>query len=282
MTFVMLTDRRFLPGLFALLQSLRENSGLSPLPRVIVVIEGPPLSREMEAALSEHGLPLTFVQREVLGEVRHPFPPVHKRYANTLQKLLIFGLPEPGPLCYLDVDLLCLNPLDGLDSIGPFSAAPDLGKAQPVEVDGLPMFNAGFFIYRPDRARLADLLAFMARTAAPQDTHGDQLILNRYFHREHRSEVRTLDPSWNTLKRLKVHQPALFDPGRIRLLHYVGRKPWRTTSWHPGEPEYLDINRLWWGFFSRSEGPKALGMASPWWPLTRVRAAMKSATSGRR
>ena len=60
-----------------------------------------------------------------------------------------------------------------------------------------------------------------------------------------------LDRNYNVLKRIYVHHPLLFRWQDIKVLHFVGNKPWATIT-NP-DPRYQDLERKWFAFLRPEE-----------------------------
>ena len=57
---------------------------------------------------------------------------------------------------------------------------------------------------------------------------------------------RFLDHSYNVLKRLYHFHPNLFRWEEIKVLHYVGRKPWESVL--VGDGRYAALEKIWFSF----------------------------------
>jgi hypothetical protein len=164
-----------------------------------------------------------------------------------MQKLLVLGLEVDRTVCFMDADQLCLNPLLGLEDLPHFSAVPDIGMGLlPHWVRNHPMINSGFMVLQPSRSLLGEVLDYY-QGCGIDFSFGDQEVLSHFFWNTRPDAVNLLPPEWNTLKRIKHHHPLHFDPGRIRLLHYVGIKPWDPPPPRGDRSErpYGALNRLW-------------------------------------
>lgn len=182
---------------------------------------------------------LTAVPAVALQEVEaisNPHQYGEERFANVFTKLNVFALEEFERVTFLDADTLALQSMDDIfDVPGELAAAPDHGVAlRRAE------FNSGVFVCRPNRAVLTDMLSRIRRT--PSRDGGDQGFLNEYFR-----SWKRLPSSYNTLKRIYWHHPDLFDLSQIKLLHFVGDKPWDSP---PGDYErFAELYELWWSAY---------------------------------
>jgi lipopolysaccharide biosynthesis glycosyltransferase len=154
-----------------------------------------------------------------------------RRFGATYTKLHVFRLDFLDRLVYLDSDTVVLKNIDDLFSGSGFAAAPDAGIDRPSP----DAFNSGVFAVEPSFDIFADLLHRMPHT--PSKDGGDQGFLNSVFRDWHR-----LSPEYNTTKRLFSHHPELYIHDDIKVLHYVGTKPWE-----PGEPgsRYEELDHDW-------------------------------------
>ena len=85
--------------------------------------------------------------------------------------------------------------------------------------------NGGVFLFDPSEATFAELLEFATHTSKYRSREAEQGLLNAFFG----PSGCCLSHAWNTQKTLSIHYPELFDLTAIRLLHFVGEKPW--SSW---------------------------------------------------
>jgi hypothetical protein len=230
-------DEAYVPGFLALVRSLKRRAGIEF--SLTVVLYGP-LSDASLARIESLGEADTFGRKEELGEFRIPRQWTHTpRMAPNFDKILIWRLPPGETACYLDSDILCLNPLRGLPRLEPHSVAmmqsaigagPDDDPAY--RPSGMYPWNAGVMVFRPDAAVFEAVQRHAATYTGPI-RYGDQVILNDYFAEHRRAAVRYLSPNWNMSTWVREKYPRLFDPARVRLLHFAHEaKPWRDRPTH--------------------------------------------------
>ncbi|MFN3259400.1 MAG: glycosyltransferase family 8 protein [Pikeienuella sp.] len=152
------------------------------------------------------------------------------RFANTLTKLAVFGLGFLDKAVFVDADMVVLKPIDDLFDHDAFAAAPDIGIEANLET-----FNSGLFVCRPSQDLFERMLARIGIDAS--EDGGDQGFLNSFF----KDEVRWLPREYNTLKRVATHFPGLYDINRVRVLHFVGEKPWESHD----AARWDELDRLW-------------------------------------
>ena len=172
------------------------------------------------------------------------------RFEFTFSKLGVFALTFLDRGVYLDADTVVLDGLDELFDRDGFSAAPDFGFTLHREV-----FNSGVFAFTPDADVFRDMMAKNG-TLESYDG-GDQGFLNSYF-----PDVDWLDSSYNTLWRMLESNPGVVGLGDVKVLHFVGPKPWNREPELPESLVSLWIDRL---------GPDYLGYLTLW-QLARERA----------
>lgn len=233
--FATFCNDEFVPGALALASSLRSHGNTAPL----VVMHLGDLSSTSESALSA----VAGVQLRKVTPVENPHQKADPRFSLVFSKLQVFSLFEFDKVVFLDADALVLGNLDALlDEVADFAAAPDHGI-------GLRKgeFNSGVFVCRPNAAVHADLLSKV--TSLGSRDGGDQGFLNEYF----RGTARYIGREFNTLKRLWWHFPQLCDLEKVRVLHFVGAKPWHQPP--QDQIRYQPLYDLWWAAYPLESHP---------------------------
>lgn len=237
MRLVTILTENYIPGFRALVNSLERNGGLADIRFSVVCLDKfvPPIAG------------FDYFQVGDLGRFDFDRSLLCKapRFSVCLEKPLVWLLPHQEPCLYLDSDILCLNPLDRLDEYDELSAVVNqsqIGKRigyEPTYRTSLPVWNAGVFVFRPNRATFEGIQEH-ARTYTDKISHSDQNILNGYFSGV---GVNWMDLSWNTGIVVNFWHPSLFDLNQIKLLHYAwDEKPWL----HPARREWqADFWSLW-------------------------------------
>src|ERR671917_798377 len=159
---------------------------------------------------------------------------MQSRFAATYTKLNVFRLDFLDRLVYLDGDTVVLQNIDDLFAGDDFAAAPDAGLDR---ANG-QIFNSGVFAVTPSHELFQSLLDRLQNTASYDG--GDQGFLNNIF-----TDWRRLPQEYNTTKRMFAHHPALFNADEIKVLHYVGVKPWEPVK--PGS-SYDELDLRWLEF----------------------------------
>ncbi len=166
-------------------------------------------------------------------EIRNPNPlgTFQRRFAATYTKLNVFRLDFLDRLVYLDADTVVKKNIDELFGYDTFAAAPDAGLDRPSPTD----FNSGVFAAQPSYELFHRLLDRLPRTRS--NDGGDQGFLNEVF-----PDWQRLPQEYNTTKRLFSHHPALYVDADVKVLHYVGVKPWEPSE---VEGRYEELDQDW-------------------------------------
>ena len=255
MKFVTYTDKKYLPGLFALLQSLKENSSIDIDEMIIVCEEIIP--KNIISSLTQIGIPLYFLNRNDLGDIKSKDKQLQSQHELAFKKILLFKLPLNEKIAYVDVDMVCMNSLKGINLLPTLSVAPDIGISKtPRLINGFPMFNTGFMIFQPSNEIFQELRDYILNSEVQFNDLGDQTPINAFFYQQNPSMVNMIDPCWNTLKRVALRERNLLHNPNLKLLHFVGRKPWESPIYKRTEMPYISLYRFWFNFFENSGGLK--------------------------
>jgi hypothetical protein len=208
-------------GALALANSLAK---VSQVPLIALVT--PDANRD---ALARAGL--FTAQVDAIGNPHLGAQPVQSRFGAVFTKLHAWRLDYLDRLVFLDADTVVLRGIDELFLGQGFAAAPDWG----LKIDPAAGFNSGVFATQPSRDLFLALLDQSRHDPSPDG--GDQGFLNRFFPGWQR-----LDPTFNVLTRIYTHHPELFRRQDVRVLHYVGAKPWQ---FHDRAVPGDELERLW-------------------------------------
>jgi len=239
--FVTLCTERFVPGALVMISSLRKTGSTAP----IVVMHSGDLQETSRRALTS----FPHVELRSVPSIQNPHL-CEARFADVFTKLNVFALDDFERVVFIDADTLVLQPIDSLFDIdADFAAAPDHGVSLR-----RGEFNSGVFVCKPNRATFEDMLTKIA-TVRSRDG-GDQGFLNEWF-----SSWRRLPRSFNTLKRIYWHHPDLFDLGQIKVLHFVGPKPWDQPP--VDDAQYRELHDLWWQAYPQDLVPLRRAIVPP-------------------
>jgi lipopolysaccharide biosynthesis glycosyltransferase len=220
---ITVSDNNFAPGVYALVNSLVQNSKLNPLNILILTFED--FQQEWKDRIS--GLHrVEFQNIRDLGEFRvEGGGAVKSRLVPALQKMLIFKLPYKEELAYIDSDVICLGDLNIIKTFKHFTAPVSWGVPGMTRHTNYRMwFNAGFMVFKPGDI-YNDLVAFSTRYKAETQT-SEETILNDYLIEKCPDELHILDYRFNAYAKMEKKYPHLWDVNGYKMLHFVGKKPW--------------------------------------------------------
>ncbi len=155
------------------------------------------------------------------------------RFQHTYTKLHVFRLDFLDRLVYLDSDTIVRKNIDELFAGQGFAAAPDAGFDRASSAE----FNSGVLALEPSHALFCRMLDALAAT--PSRDGGDQGFLNSFL-----DTWESLPQDYNTTKRVFAHHPALYTDADVKVLHYVGNKPWDPLR-DPADDRYAELDRDW-------------------------------------
>ncbi len=224
--FVTLADGRYALGCLALARSLAKVSD-APL----IVLHSDPYA----ARVLRH-LPNVILRK--VEPVDNPNEESQSRFKGVYTKLRMFELLELERAVFVDSDCVFLKSVDELFEGDDILAAPDWGS------ELTPHFNSGVIAFTPSES-LRDRV-FDAIPSISSSDGGDQGLLNALFG----DEVKLLPPEFNTLKRLPVNHPNLISMSDVRILHFVGMKPWNPLHM---QKEFVGMERLWASFLEAED-----------------------------
>ncbi len=258
--FVSIVSPDFWPGFAALLQSLSENASLGTHEYEVQVIcdtSQAPIPwlasrKENVTLLQESAIPaIEILSRQEQG----------KRMDQAMQKLGVFALPKSeGARVYVDCDMICLSSLRELLDFAPLAAACeelcgfDSGRSA-VDLNGVDI-NTGLMVFAPSQEAFSELQSVYVRRHGERCYKGDQDVVNMWLQETGRS-LHRLGSEWNFSKRfqdLTGRRWAQKRIGEVKLLHFVGTKPWTSNRDVNTfrECHYEWMENIWWDYFQRS------------------------------
>jgi hypothetical protein len=258
--FVSIVSPEFWPGFAALVQSVSENSALQMQDYEIHVICD--LDQAPRAWLASRREPITLLPDSVIPKIAILSEQAQgKRMDQAMQKLGVFALPEDGGTrVYIDSDMICLGSLRELLLTPSLAAACeelcgfDTGK-NPAGLHDVEI-NTGLMVFEPSQKAFSELQSVYARRHSERSFKGDQDIINMWLQETGRS-VHRLGSEWNLSKRFQDqagHQWIKDRIGQVKILHFVGVKPWTANAEVKTvrECNYRWLEKIWWDYFERS------------------------------
>jgi hypothetical protein len=258
--FISIVSPDFWPGFAALAQSLVENSGLDREDYELVVICDPAFAPAKWIASRPERISVLPISELPVVPVLSP-QSQGRRMEQALQKLAVFALPEQWGTCvYIDSDMVCLNPIEELAAMQPLTAAHDFlsgfDREPTASSEGNADINTGIMVFSPSQATFHNLVSIYSERHAERTDKGDQDIINMWIQ-ETRQSVQRLGSEWNFSKRLQDCVGVRWvkeNLKRIKILHFVGVKPWTPNSEinTVRECQYGWMEKIWWEYFERS------------------------------
>lgn len=265
MKFAVFVTEKYIPGLVALVESIRESSGFSDEEIEFAVIKTP------ETELDRDKLPKE-IKFEVfnttdLGKFEFDeslFLKKAKKWKTIQNKILVFKLPYEENICYLDVDILCLGDITELKNFKPLTASIAFNSKGPQTVLGNYLtFCAGFFVFRPSN-ELFDEIQEFALGYKDKINSGDQVLLNNFFYSKYPNDVHLLGLEWGTDIRIKKiipkHYKSLLKDQKVKFLHFTKVNPWmdykEKWTWYILNTwrkfYWRKECKLWWEYYNRA------------------------------
>lgn len=173
-----------------------------------------------------------------------------KRFSKTFYKLKAFDLIDYDRVIFIDSDILCLGDVSlfvNKDELQEFCfyAANDYG----IKLNHDQINSGVMVINRPllSKTIFLDLLeiAKCGFNEIYKDLNGngsDQTVINKYL-KKNSVNYGALDIKYNTLKRIYLHHREIWSniENDIRLLHFVGIKPWHKNK----DVQYEQLDKMW-------------------------------------
>jgi Glycosyl transferase family 8 len=232
--FVTLVSGDYHHGARALANSLR---AVTDVPLIVMCAYG-----ANKAALQRSGLHVVDVPAIVNPALRSGGA-MQSRFSETYTKLNAFRMTMLDRAVFIDSDAVVLRNLDDLFAGDDFAAVSDQGF--DLDRDG---FNSGVFAYSPSRALFDEMMGRIEQL--PSADGGDQGFLNSFM-----PDWRRLPLEYNTTKRIFAKHPVLFEEEDIRVLHYVGQKPWHLPH---VDDQYAELNERWLQYLTQPETAELL------------------------
>jgi len=151
---------------------------------------------------------------------------------------------------FIDSDIICLGNIDYLfsDDLNDcdIAMAKDDGIRLDQDYEGHPLVNSGVIVINKpvlSQDTVDDLIEIAAEGKSYDG--GDQGVINEWITR-YKLKLDILPMEYNMLKRINQHYPKIWQDiaDKIKLLHYVGVKPWQTDP-EQDKKDYVEVNTIW-------------------------------------
>ena len=169
-------------------------------------------------------------------------PGTNPRFIPSLFTFESFDLASTyDKILYLDSDMLVRSDVSELFSLDcALAVTPDSSRYTPST--SYERFNGGFILIDGKLTRDKNYKRGLIELASSSNNLAlaDQTVMNSYF----KKSVTYLSSQYNCLKRCFPDQNFKnFDPA-IKIIHYVGAKPWQ-NNFHPSEKKYSNLEKIW-------------------------------------
>lgn len=251
------TDINYMPGLIALLESIKRNGNL-PQDQKYIVLETEKISQRDKDLFKRFELDIEFQEHPDYSDVCLDWFTGWQglewySWTRKVMKLIcLFNMTQYQKIIWIEPDMVCTGDLNELSSFESFSARPDFGETQAMVFDH-PQVNSGLMIISPCEEDYKGMIKIVSNNPRPLlkiIPGGDQTIISHYFWQNKPNDIHLLDWKWGVNKRT-VNKPEIFKEHSedMRLLHYVGFKPW----WGSDAPEYIEIEKQWHKFWDQAK-----------------------------
>ncbi|CAF3765943.1 unnamed protein product [Rotaria sp. Silwood1] len=257
----LICNDEYLPGVLALVRSLKRSKTIYPL--VVIIVEDN-VSQDAQQQIKNEECSIKYVQGLYPNQELSDLAAQHFMFAWT--KLRAFQMTDIADKCvFLDSDMIVLQ---NLDEVFQLEDDPDFAAVQtcicnPGKISTYPefwnpsncpyshndlstiddrgrMFNGGFFLFHPNENVFQEMLKCLNTWDLSQFKFAEQDFLNKFYEKNWKS----LPSIYNALKTFSITHPNIWDLSKIKIIHYLNAKPWNKAD--PKNQLYENINQLWW------------------------------------
>jgi len=174
-----------------------------------------------------------------------------KRFEKTFNKLKVFSLDQYDRAIFLDSDIICLGDISLLTCDSLSNRSLYAAKDDGVSLSKRNYINSGVMVINKPLLRQSVFLELIeiAKKGFEEEKRdlkgngSDQTVINDYL-RMNNINYGILETKYNTLKRIFHHHKEIWNKVKkeIRLLHFVGEKPWQKNR---KEINYKEVDMLW-------------------------------------
>jgi lipopolysaccharide biosynthesis glycosyltransferase len=239
--FVTLTNKKYIPGTLAMINSMKINSGIEDLK--FTVVTEPDVEKSDRGKIKSLGVSVKFVSRQSLGEL-DAFDYFKPEFKVSLQKLLILKLKEPL-IYFIDSDMICLRDVSEMLEHKHFTSTLVFGRNMKTQVLGRPHFSGGKFCIAPSQELFSEVIEFLNDNPDIHYRLADQTVMNYFMYTKYPNDVHLLDIEWEMINHLYKYRPVTWQSRKPRFIHYCNNKPWLGGV----GPKYRPIEKLWWGVY---------------------------------
>ncbi|WP_168385905.1 glycosyltransferase family 8 protein [Erwinia amylovora] len=203
----------------------------------------------------------------------------HARFSEVWTKLAAWTLTEFERVAFLDADMLVTQNMDELFSYPLMSgtiAACHACRCNPEKIASYPAswvpqncfyswctgvnhleqtdkvdnyLNSGLLLLKPDRAVFDQMLSALA---AMDDLKAYRFPEQDFLNHFYRARWRPLPWIYNALKTLPHQHPAVWQPERVKNIHFILDKPWQKRR--DKTDRDFALNSRWWDIAQQLPG----------------------------
>lgn len=228
----LLSNEKYFEGVVMLRRALKAVGAKYPLYCMLSASVG----ESLEKRLIEADVSCIRLQKVVGGGSIDAGGQTFSHWANTFDKLQMWGLTQFEKLVFVDSDMLIRSNLDSLFDRPPFTAVC-AGRSYPTNQDW-QCLNSGLIVVEPDKKIEADLYDLAPKVidefVAKGLFVGDQDVINHYLTDWHLKPELHLDEGYNLFAdylsyyiRYNGYSWSKGEGKPIHIIHFIGRqKPW--------------------------------------------------------
>ena len=235
---VTMVNEDFVCGFKAMLCSLLEHNTWFDLP-IVVLDDG--LTNKTKRELLERYGQILFKPINRKKYEGTNFEITAPKLRSTYYKLDVFNMTDFKRLVFIDSDVVILRSIENLfkctanfAAVKAYDAGRDLMRRD---------INSGVFVVNDvniNKEVYNDLL----KIAKSGHKMPDQTTLNIYF----RDATQFLDKTFNVEKRMLFTQNFKAILQNMKILHFVGEKPWQKKT-KQMEEQYMSLEKVWFNYY---------------------------------
>lgn len=259
-TFVTIASKRYWLGFAALVESIRQNSGLALSNYKFIAYSSEPIPPFLEKWADAREEDIEFRVGCELNDWVSRAPQSLDRLHESFKKIALFGMSDAGTALhiFIDSDIICLNSITDIFEFQAFAGVGYLSDhrsyAPWTQYPHQDHINGGLFLFKPSTKDRDSLMSLYNQNPENYTLFADQDLLADWIARG--QPVNIMPTEWNCLKGIVVPVSGRLDTGllkRVKFLHFTGTNPWDNPSDLPlSEGRFIQIERLWWNYFEAS------------------------------
>lgn len=237
---ITLLDDAFVIGTVAFLKSLKKHNPWFDMPFVVLDLGLSPKPKATIESLYDN---VRFVPVKKKNYKRVKFNRTAARLRNTYYTFDVFLRSEYDRVVFIDMDTVVLGDISELwDTKHDFAGCKAYNAGKDTLINTI---NSGVFSVSKkhlNRRMYERLIAMSARGHSMPD----QTVLNNAFRRE----MQYFNKSYNVEKRMLHTKKYIHILEKMRILHFVGSKPWEDVKPNKQEARYGRMEKIWKKYYA--------------------------------